>query len=463
MSTADQEPQDASGDDEQLALTLIDPAEVPEEELIAPAEDLGDEAAAETPTESPEDLGAEEPSDPPAEEPDNPPNETIGGSSSGSSGGIGADDSDESDESDTPEGTPSKAEVLAALQALPPLPKPHYYAPSVMAYNPDWLDYNREIVRITRTSGIAGAYAEYRTRFAVQVAVEANEAEPDAIPTGLHMYWAPWLIEYKSAPHPPTDFGDLYVQGLERMRTTLANQRAWIDTANTMFNSDIDVTQCFLEIEFWPIPLDDDPEWRAALLRRQDECYDLIKSYYPNATITWFNRGAIYDRGRGNGLVFYSGTRQFTELEKGDTCSTTLYRLGGGMQTTLEAMRRTVENVDAKYGEDVPIIPYIAIGAGYRFTMDNPYMSHFHRVWDYDVVRSYKMGMFVNRPIYGDNGGNVLLGADWSRVPAVILYPELLDHKRSELTQVQTRLKHFIAYCCGATDSPFPTNLWPYE
>lgn len=434
--------------------TLFNPAEAPADEPTDTASDL--------PTEVLDDEPADGEIDEPTGAASEVPTDVVGDEPSPLPGGGSLDDrSEEPTEPSTD--IPTHEQVLEVLRSLPPLPKPHHYAPSVIGYLPEWRDYTREIVRITRSSGVAGAYGAGRTRLAVQAAVEANESEPDAIPTVLNMYWDPWLVEYRNSPHPPTDFGEQYTSGLERMRSTLLDQRAWIDDANAEFGSDIRVEQFFLEIEFWSIPLDDDGTWAAAVLRRQDECHDMVKSIFPDAKVAWYNRGDVHQKSRDNGLTFYSGNRLFTGAEKGDQCTNTVYSLGRGMDPTLETMRQTIANVDQTYGDDVPVIPFLALGAGYRFMMDNPYTKHMYRVWDYDIVDSYKMGMFINLPIYANSEGNVILGADWNRVPAVMFWPELLDHKFDDEASVNIRMKHFVAYCCGATETPFPTNLWPYR
>jgi hypothetical protein len=427
----DSNPDDASGGDES-ALNLIDPAG----EVGAGDDDEGVDGV--------EDAGDGRPSG---------GGQTVGGAGQP----VGSEPLPDPDDSEP------VTTVLEALQAIPPLPKPHHYAPSVISHLPEWREYQREIVRITRSSGVAGAYSETPTRRAIEAAVEANLAEPAALPTMLHMYWGPWLVEHIGQPHPVTDFGPLYVQGLDRMRTTFTNQKAWIDQANLDYGSNIQVGRVFLEIELWPIPNGGDPAWEAALLRRHEECYDLVKSIFPDASVVWYNRGAIYEGGPPNGLIAYGPKRLFTGAERGDACSTSLYRIGVGPQSTLEAMRRTIENVDNIYGADVPVIPFIALGAGYHFTIEDYLRRVWGRVWDYDLVHSYKLGLFVNDPIYGEVQGNVILGADWSRVPAVMIYPELIDHKTSEQTNLNVRLRHFIAYCCGATGTPFPTQVWPGE
>jgi len=360
---------------------------------------------------------------------------------------------------DRPLTGPTDEQVIAALAALPPLPKPHF-APTVIGLLPEWQEFNRQIVRINRTSFIAGSFSETATRRAIQAAIEANAAEPAALPTTLCMYWTPWAQEYKQEPHPVTDFGPLYVQGLDRMRVFFANQRAWISKANLDYGSNIAVSHITLEIELWPMRTAENvAEWEVALLRRHNECYDMVKGIFPEAEITWFDRGGVH-HGSLHGLPAYGENRRFTRKEKGDNCSNFFYTLGMGRTVAVEEMRRSIENIDKYYGADEPIVSFVSLAGGAALTMDSPFLLETGRFRDYELVHSYHIGTFINRPEYGTNGGHLMLGADWSRVVGVHFYPNLLDHKLTK-DQVIVRMKHYVAYVCGATDSAFPYSVWP--
>lgn len=352
--------------------------------------------------------------------------------------------------------------ILAVLSAMRPLPKPHHYAPGGLALLPEWLDFTREIVRITRSASIAPGYGASATRTMISLAAQANAAEPDAIPTTVSFYYGPWREEYLEHGHEVTDFGPLYVQGLERMREFFTNQAQWIADANREMGASITVGNVILEIENWPIPVGGDPEWEVALLRRHNECYDLVKSIFPAAPVTWFDRGGVHQNSGNKALPFFGETGRFTHLEKGDFCSTRLYRVGDSQSVTLEEMRRTITNVDQYYGPGTPIVPFISLGAGYRFRLDSPKEFIYDRDWNYDAVHSYQLGMYVNLPVYSESLAHVQLGADWSRVPQVMFYPPILDHKLTK-DSLYIRLRHFVAYCCGATEAQFPGDVFPFE
>jgi len=445
-------------------LTLVDPAEAPDAgDAAIPDEATGSDANTNA-VEEPEGDGAPSgdsigPADAGGAE-----HPTVGGGSPGTPA-VGGAEPDPPAEGDVGEplsedGRATQEQVLNVLRGLPPLSKYTYSAPSVIAYLPEWTDISRELVRITRTSGIAGAYTLSMARKAIQAAIAADQAEPDALPVALNVFWAPWLVEYKLNPHEVTDFGDEYVSGLDRMRTFFGNLRTWIDDANAEFGSNVQLKYVHLEIEVWQVSVYD-PVGAAALLRRHNECYDLVKEYFPEATVNWFGRGAVGAGANPAGLIVNDVNSRYTHEERGDCCSTLLYGVGNGQQETLSEMRDSIENCDTQYGPENDVVPFIALAAGYRFTVTSPYSKQWSRNWDYRVINSYQLGMFIYRPEYSNNWYNVELGADWNRAPAVEFFPPLVDHKLSMPDVLNVRLKHFVAYCCGATNTPFPLELWP--
>eukprot|EP01045_Picozoa_sp_COSAG04_P017430 COSAG04_NODE_1541_length_6419_cov_3.373259_8_plen_250_part_00 len=150
------------------------------------------------------------------------------------------------------------------------------------------------------------------------------------------------------------------------------------------------------------------PAWRAALTRKHNSIYDLVKSIAPRATVVQYGRGAL---GRtvpdqipipsfhpsypisadGWPTPFYSG--YYTGDERGDCFSQHLYELHQLAQTR-QNFNATVTNAIA-HGVG-SVVPTLCLGCGFEQNFEGHSFSFEH---NYSLHYSWTWGAEINNPV----------------------------------------------------------------
>jgi hypothetical protein len=336
---------------------------------------------------------------------------------------------------------PSPEQIAAWLAELDPLPKVHYAFNISVVWHRNGIDPRlREFVRIAHAMSIS---AEWLIAEDLNVLVglckEINDTDP-AIPARLGINYSPWHYVFPEG-YPPTYDGPEVEEEIARCRMRLENVRDWLAAANANHDTNVEVGAVLFDTEIWYKKEPGEPgweEWNAALDDKYNAMYLVSKDVFPDASVNWYARGQ-YWVGQAEHIYL---CRRFTLNELGDSYSVSLYRLPE-LGYTRQVFRQTAEL--AETNGVASVIPWIALGSGYRRETEDPDGSYWQRDWDFDLFYAWQIGAEVNDPWYGNHPNEY---APWHAADVVAFYPPPL-HARTPAWG-----KHFVAYVRGAHGIP---------
>ncbi|MGD8450482.1 MAG: hypothetical protein PVJ57_01570 [Phycisphaerae bacterium] len=323
---------------------------------------------------------------------------------------------------------PSDAEIVAALQLLPPLPKVHH--------NFGFYDYMLddpndpvlyEYVRVTHSAGLLVRWVDApEARAAVYACKQVNATNP-TLPATIALHFSPYAHWWPRGA-PPTYTGPEYQEELDNFTYYLSGVKDMIDAANTEFGSNVQVSGIFLDTEIWKIQEQGGSgadTWNAAMVEKYDAMYDICKSVYPSAPVNWFARG----RGCCN--------RYFNLEEQGDSFS------GGFYSQDMEAMRAYFLQIydQAQLYGNVPIQPWFSLGEGTVRLDGDRYFYLCDK--DYELSVSWQIGAELNDPWYGQSPDY----PPWDYVDELVIFP-------GPRPRAPDFFRHFVAYVRGAHNMP---------
>lgn len=325
------------------------------------------------------------------------------------------------------------------LSGLRPLQKPHYsweIAPAVLNSRGEHL---YQYVRITRSVPVSLRWAtRAQVDAAVELALRATAAEPQARPATLTLQSAPWHpdLEGKVPTTNPKDrCGDPSYDGPEvarHLRWTM--QR--IDLLKQWITGRVPVGAILYDCECWRAS--GDPEHDAAMAAKHATYFRLLSSAFPGVPVICWCRGSSTPSHSDTG---WREARYFTLREPIDHFSCYLDCLSDPTLTRA-TFKRTCANAD-KHGIHV-VIPWVALGTGPRYTFRGWERSpKAHLDPEYPVIHSWLFGAEVNQDWYAERPERF---APWNRAPCVVFYPPAFDPRIPQWG------KHFVAYVRGAQD-----------
>ncbi|MCC6357994.1 MAG: BACON domain-containing protein [Phycisphaerales bacterium] len=336
-------------------------------------------------------------------------------------------------------GVPAPHDQLVAwMRQLPPLPRRHF------TWKPDYDFYQRldedllyEFIRIN--NGVT--WADWPNAAMIDRLVrlcklvnQTNPTLPAALAVVDSPYYRHWPIDA-----PPTYSGPERAQEIASQGEQLATLATYLATSNARYNGpNIEVAAIAYDTELWRLREPDAPDyltWNGAMRANYDAIYDITKVHFPNVPIDWYSRGWIRFFGNFEPPSFADVPYYHFDLsEQGDVCSAVLYRLP--MQwSSREAYVRTVQYA-AGNGVD-QVVPWIALGAGYRPTEDNTNV-YYDPNWNYDMQVAWNFGREINDPT----------NSTWDPAPWVMIYPSPFQANTPYFGQ------HFVAYVRGAHNVP---------
>ncbi len=326
--------------------------------------------------------------------------------------------------------TPGETEVLAWMKELSPLQKVHYSWPIPNAILDDPNDPRFfEYVRLTHAACV-GDYATQRQFESAIIVCRAVNRNNPKIKASVGLNYSPWHRVF-GKELPPTDWGSTYTAELERFKRVLNDMKKWLSISNKRYNCDIELTALLLDSErFNTQP--GQKSWNDAITRKHNEIYDIGREVFPKAMIIPYGRGI-------QRVAYGSGWDQFnysTLEEKGDCYSCALYCVPE-IERMRETFRRTYQLAKA-HGSDV-VVPYVALGCGYRRQADK--FQEWNSDWDYDVVYSWLLGAEINHPWFAARSDRY---APWNAAKVVKFYPGPFSENTPSWG------KHFVAYVRGA-------------
>jgi hypothetical protein len=223
--------------------------------------------------------------------------------------------------------------VLAQLKLLPPLAKPHVSRPACWymggPLSPAQRGVLREYARVLRVQPLCGYSHE-----ADGPCTEAKiNREVNATFTTMI---SPWYAGFWNASLPPTWTGPEEASELNATKFELASILSQLQGCNATSGM---LGSILIDNERFWVRGPADPlhvAWNAAVDRKNNLVYDMVKSFFPDTHVEWFGRGAVRhsenDQGAGTGL---SGTTPgnegwldcpyFSLRERGDSLGVSLY------------------------------------------------------------------------------------------------------------------------------------------
>ena len=367
------------------------------------------------------------------------------------------------------------------LTGLPALPKPHYASNSGIGAkdlaNPGRMALWGEFARIAHSlpislMGWGASAAEMQT-------VIALASQHNASISGEYSPWYSSHVEAGCKPicstcgPLPAGVCDPTVtanetQELDILRDRLGNLTSLAAAHNGQHP--VKVSLVFLDGERFVYNGTSSTAWKAALTRKHNLIYDLIKSLAPQATVVQYGRGGLTRTvpdsipipnfhpkpfypisAHGWPTPFYAG--YYTGEEKGDCYSTYLYSLHQ-VDHTRQHFNATATNA---INHDVScVVPTLCLGCGdlqnfegHSFSFNHNYSLHYSWVW----------GAELNQPGYGADS---LRFAAWDLATHITLFPGPFGYSGKpevggrenptgppELGN-NTGLDHFVSYILGA-------------
>lgn len=363
--------------------------------------------------------------------------------------------------------------VLSQLRSLPPLDKPHVSRPACWymggALSPNQHEMLREYARVLRALPLCGYSHEADGQCA-----EANIIKQ--VNATFTTMISPWYGGFWNDSLPPTFTGAAEQQELNATKQTLIGLSRYLSECNATGM----LASVLIDNERFWVRGQSDPQheaWNSAVDRKNNLVYTMVKSYFPNARIEWFGRGAVRrsenDQGAGGSLSGTSGGTDgwidcpyFSLREHGDSFGVSLYTVPE-IGYTREAFNRTVQRAISS-GEPCTrqpcsVTPWLALGVGFqrgapyklegRYLYPSPY--RWNPSWNYPSIYSWQLGAEVN----GGPGGNAMwTGISWDRATYVALFPTPLiptDQgfvwaNGTNSSKVQVAYRHLISYLRGA-------------
>lgn len=279
-----------------------------------------------------------------------------------------------------------RAEALAELRALKPLPKPHYVWPWDESTDAALVD---ELVRVTGTVTIHGDFDP-----------------PDVIASKLALakkHNATLGVLF--VPKSQTDLGRVFVR-IGGMVPQLAERLPSV----VIFDYE-------------------DPKATAGDF---EKLHEAASASWPAANVEFYGQGI---RASASVSGWSAHVPQSLNPLHGYSCS--LYSLPNqhGMR---ETMRRTYEV--AVYNRVDSVTPWVALASGYVPDRDPKIYQRWEMDWNYPTDYSYQLGAEINNDWYGKQPQRF---APWLAVKRVILYPP-------PSSATLHWWEHFVAYAQGA-------------
>ncbi len=325
-------------------------------------------------------------------------------------------------------------QILAWMKQLKPLPKVHYSWPISLSKDRDKLLY--QYVRLTHAVSLRGESATpANVDQAVDLCNRVNQTNPKQ-PASLGINFSVWHHRFGKGL-PPTDFGPSHKAELDYLRKRMKAIRVSVASANIRNRADVKVTAILFDCERF-VTRSNDEVWNAAITRKFNEAYDLVKGIFPAARIEWYARGGI---SRSAAETGWSQARFATLDEKGVAFGSSLYFVPE-YEGTRKAFRLTAKNA-AKHGCD-QVTPWIALASGYRRQTDK-----FHSWtgnWNYDLIYSWTLGREINNPWYS-KATRIDRFAPWNKAKIAVFYPAPFNRDAPHWGQ------HFVAYVRGANNN----------
>lgn len=316
-----------------------------------------------------------------------------------------------------------RAQLLAWMRELDPLPKVHYCwpVPQEMLIEGDAVLY--EYVRLTRSVGIFGMW---KSQPAIEKAVEMCDAvthSDTAAPATIAINYSPWHWRWPE-DLPPTHTGPEHDEVIEYYYNLMSDIKEWLDQANARLGSDVQVSVLLLNTERFQVREENEPNaeaWNAAIDDKYDSIFNVCKEVFPDARVEWYGRA--------------TAPWHFTGQELGNGFATWLYNLPF-VDRTRAMFRSAYESAQALGSGDV--MPWIALAAGYHLDQEG---EPWDFDWNFDLRFSWQIGAEVNDPYYGDHPAEY---APWHAAWAATFYPGPFDQR------VPYWGEHFVAYVRGA-------------
>ena len=137
--------------------------------------------------------------------------------------------------------------------------------------------------------------------------------------------------------------------------------------------------------------------------------------------------------------------------EYGDGYSCSLYHMPH-VEANVEIFRQTV----ARLPGVAPVIPWVALGAGFRHRRDVSDGWEWRPHLLYGTFADWQLGRFLNMPEYCV-APYKWHGPDWNRATFVALYPGVMCHNTPPARL--NAVTHFLAYCRGAAGLPYEGDV----
>lgn len=320
--------------------------------------------------------------------------------------------------------------IVSWMKELKPLPKIHYSWPLPYKTISDEILF--EYVRLTHAASLSGEWSKpEQIEQAVEVCHRVNAVKPTT-PASIGVNYSVWHRRF-GKDLPPTNTGPTHKAELDYLSTRMGAMRAGLAAANKKCRANVAVTAILFDSERFHTKKDD-AKWNAAITRKYDAAYEIVREFFPQARIEWYGRGAILPGASATG---WSESAYFALDEKGDSFGCSLYQVPE-IGYTREIVRRTDQNAARHHCEEVT--PWIALASGNRRQPDK--YNEWSYDWNYDLIYSWQLGLELNNRWFGAPE-RVDRFAPWDKAKIAVFYPEPFG--RSPYWG-----QHFVAYVRGA-------------
>jgi hypothetical protein len=262
-----------------------------------------------------------------------------------------------------------------------------------------------DVRQVLRVCGGVGLQLHLLTD--AQLAQAVGLARELSLPACVH--WSPWQERRVKTGTPAELIADVAL--FERQIAKVAA-------------TGIEVRAVFFDDERTSLAPDSMLHWRGCL-------YRIAKSAYPSASVEWYDYGGIRPANNDSG---WGQTSHLLGVPT-DAWAVSLYRPG-----ELEIQRGAYRRTCAAAPAEMPVTPWISLGAGYRLATETYQTWLMH--WPYESSYDALLGREINGIDWYSARPERF--APWKRARHVVLYPPPLDPR------VPAWLDHFEAYAVGA-------------
>jgi hypothetical protein len=278
----------------------------------------------------------------------------------------------------------------------------------------------------------------------------------------LTLQFSPWCMYYSSSD--PREQGPAEDAEMAFWNARLVNVSIALAKYNTLKGASVAVSAIMVDSEKFSVV--NNESMRAAIVRKNDLIFNASVKVFPGAHYDAFGRGEINRQTFGDRTLDGVGGYQTwhsapgmgaweTIPDRGDSFSVSMYTV---MEPgyTRQAMNRTANSCEAHKDDacaSLTVLPWIALGCGYRRSIEREGQHGWDSTYNYETVHSWMLGRELNDDYYSTFPSKY---ARWDYARRAVFYPSIFAGGATQVLNTTTGVNqsamvlHFLEYVAGA-------------